>query len=61
MLPTTGIQVFFGSRDYDVTAGGNRLIVIFPENQERAAAAPRPQINIILNWFEELRTRVKTP
>ena len=56
-LPAAGMLVYFGSRDYDVTANGDRLIVILPQNQERAAAAPRPQINVVQNWFEELKKR----
>jgi serine/threonine protein kinase len=60
-LPAEGMQVYFGSRDYDVTASGDRLIVMFPENQEHGSAAPRPQINVVLNWLEELKKRVSAP
>jgi dipeptidyl aminopeptidase/acylaminoacyl peptidase len=61
LAPTTGMQVFLGSRDYDVTAKEDRLIVIFPESQERVATVPRPRINIAVNWFDELKKRIRTP
>jgi len=50
---TKNALAFFGFRDYDITAKWDRLIAIFPANESRGA---RPQINIIQNWFEELKT-----
>ena len=38
--------------DYDVAADGRIVIVEAPD----AAAEPR-QLNVVLNWFEELRSR----
>ena len=50
---TKNALAFFGFRDYDITAKWDRLIAIFPASESRGA---RPQINIIQNWFEELKT-----
>jgi hypothetical protein len=58
VLPVHGIRVFFGHRDYDISRDGKRLMVVLPEQEEADVAAPRPQINVVLNWFEELRARV---
>jgi Tol biopolymer transport system component len=41
--------------NYDVTADGQRFLMI--KKSERESAAPT-QINVVLNWFEELKRRV---
>jgi hypothetical protein len=62
VLPIQGFQVFYGNRDYDITKDGKRLIVIVPESKTETTRAPaRPQINVVLNWFEELKARVPSP
>jgi hypothetical protein len=39
--------------DYDVSPDGQRFLML-----KSADAAPRPeQINVVLNWFEELKQR----
>jgi Tol biopolymer transport system component len=59
VLPIQGFQIFFGNRDYDITKDGKRLIVIAPESKTEITRAPaRPQINVVLNWFEEIKARV---
>ncbi len=46
-----------GSRaDYDVTSDGLRFLMIQEFGQEEAPT----QINVVLNWFEELKERVPT-
>ncbi len=40
--------------NYDVTADGQRFLMLKPGEQEQAAT----QINVVLNWFEELKRRV---
>ncbi len=40
--------------DYDVTADGQRFVMIKPGEQESAS------INVVLNWFEELKRLVPT-
>ena len=41
--------------NYDVTADGQRFVVLSAE------APPPPPINIVLNWFEELKALVPVP
>jgi Tol biopolymer transport system component len=41
--------------NYDVSPDGQRFLMLKPS--EQAAAAPT-QINVVLNWFEELKRRV---
>ena len=41
--------------NYDVTADGQRFVVLSAE------APPPPQINIVLNWHQELLERVPIP
>ena len=43
--------------NYDVSLGGQRFLMVKPIDQ--AAAAPT-QINVVLNWFEELKQKVPT-
>jgi len=43
------------SPNYDVSPDGQRFLMLKPDAQE--AAAPT-QINVVLNWFEELKRRV---
>ena len=40
--------------EYDVTPDGQRFVMIKPSEKELAAT----QINVVLNWFEELKRRV---
>jgi eukaryotic-like serine/threonine-protein kinase len=51
-LPTT-----VGQPDYDVSPDGQRFLMVKPT--EQAQAAPT-QINVVLNWFEELKQKVPT-
>ena len=41
-------------RNYDVTPDGRRFVMIKPSEEELKAT----QINVVLNWFEELKRRV---
>jgi hypothetical protein len=45
------------STDYDVSLDGQRFLMVKPS--EQAQAGPT-QINVVLNWFEELKRRVPT-
>jgi hypothetical protein len=45
-------------RQYDVSPDGKRFLVLLPATQ--AGNQPRLQINLVLNWFEELKQRVPT-
>ena len=46
-------------RNYDVTADGERFVVLL--GTTGVAEAVDPRINIVLNWFEELNGRVPVP
>jgi Tol biopolymer transport system component len=58
------IEGFFGvapHRDFDVTPDGEQFLVAFPAGQIETGVAnelTNPQINFVLNWFEELKERV---
>jgi hypothetical protein len=41
--------------NYDVSPDGQRFLLVKPSEQEQAAPT---QINVVLNWFEELKRRV---
>jgi Tol biopolymer transport system component len=43
------------SPNYDVSSDGQRFLMLKPTEQEQAAPT---QINVVLNWFEELKRRV---
>ena len=42
--------------NYDVSSDGQRFLMLKPSEQEQAET----QINVVLNWFEELKRRVPT-
>ncbi len=47
--------------NFDVTANGQRfLVTTFVGNDDSDPAPATPRINVILNWFEELKRRVPT-
>jgi eukaryotic-like serine/threonine-protein kinase len=43
--------------NYDVSLDGQRFLMLKPSEQEQAAPT---QINVVLNWFEELKQKVPT-
>jgi eukaryotic-like serine/threonine-protein kinase len=60
-LPIEGFLDFEFSRDYDITPNGERFIMVFPVDETESGEPARPQINVVQNWFEELRERVPVP
>jgi serine/threonine-protein kinase len=60
-LPVEGFTVAGGYRDYDMSPDGERLLMVFPVDRPDTGEPARPQINIVLNWFEELKERVPVP
>ena len=47
--------------NFDVTADGQRfLVTTFPGSDVTDPATATPRINVILNWFEELKRLVPT-
>ena len=59
-MPIEGFAVT-GSREYDITPDGERFIMVFPSDETESGETARPQINIVLNWFQELKERVPVP
>jgi hypothetical protein len=48
-------------RYYDITPDGKQfLAIMFPGAENSLARQPAERINIVLNWFEELKARVPT-
>jgi len=46
-------------RHFDVTPDGNQLLVVLMESPDERTSADRPaQINVVLNWNQELMQRV---
>ena len=59
-IPIEGFRVFAAFRDYDITPNGEQFVMVFPADEADSGPARR-QINIVLNWFEELKERVPVP
>jgi Tol biopolymer transport system component len=47
----------FPIANYDVSPDGQRFLMVKPSEQEQAVPT---QINVVLNWFEELKQKVPT-
>ncbi len=45
-------------RDYDIAPDAERFLMSFSADQTESSEPDVPQINIVLNWFEELKERV---
>ena len=52
--------VMGSTANFDVTADGQRFLVTLPPGSGDAgeSAPATPRINVVLNWFEELKQRV---
>jgi hypothetical protein len=55
-LPFEGFLVFGGVRDYDVLPDGQGFVVIL--SPESAGPTERQRIDVVLNWVEELTSRL---
>ncbi len=61
-LPIEDFLIFSFHRDYDITPDGERFLMVFPTDPAGAGTeTSAEQINIVLNWFEELKERVPVP
>jgi Tol biopolymer transport system component len=45
-------------RSYDITPDGKQFVVVMPASAFEGDRKPQEQIDVVLNWFEELRQRV---
>jgi serine/threonine-protein kinase len=59
-LPFEGMLQQGFERQYDVSPDGKRFLVLLPATPDERESRPTQQINIVLNWFEELKQRVPT-
>jgi Tol biopolymer transport system component len=66
-LPLNGVFVtgVLGERNYDVTPDGNQFVVVTwagnaPRNSGDPGRSSPQQVDVVLNWFEELKARVST-
>jgi eukaryotic-like serine/threonine-protein kinase len=47
-------------RNHDITFDGTRFLGVVAAGQSASGAPAAPQIQVVLNWFEELKARVPT-
>jgi serine/threonine-protein kinase len=58
-LPIKGFSQIAGSfRNYDITADGKQFLVMLPSDAFAREASLVPQIQVVLNWFEDLKQRM---
>jgi hypothetical protein len=46
-----------GQRSYDVMPDGQHFLVMLPPTETGSGDAPTFQINVVLNWFDDLKQR----
>ncbi|PYS36143.1 MAG: hypothetical protein DMG14_25305 [Acidobacteria bacterium] len=56
-LPIEGVIADTGPRSYDISPDGKFFVVMLPQAQANDKAPPE-QVNVALNWFDELKQRV---
>ena len=59
-LAIEGFLSFPSGRDYDITPNGQSFLLLVPADQTDSEPY-QPQINVVLNWIEELKERVPVP
>ena len=52
---------FGPGRFYDIAPDGQRFLMVSSQTSGETGAALRPQINVVLNWHQELLERVPVP
>jgi Tol biopolymer transport system component len=57
-LPIDGVVAVTNGTSYDVSPDGRRFIVVMPTGEPETAKPSTAQINIVVNWLEELKARV---
>jgi WD40 repeat protein len=60
VLPFSGtLHPIPGNRNYDISPDGKHFVFVVPGADAQSRPKPsRPQINVVLNWVEELKRRV---
>ncbi len=59
LFPVAGFQTSNNAAAYDIEVSGERFIMV--SRRQTPDGAPSQRINIVLNWFEELKERVPVP
>jgi Tol biopolymer transport system component len=59
-LPIQGFLPVVNNREYDVFPDGKQFVMVFPATRQDSGAPPPAQIVAILNWTDELKSRVPT-
>ncbi|MBI4472059.1 MAG: PD40 domain-containing protein, partial [Acidobacteria bacterium] len=59
-LPIKGFMGFVNFRDYDIMPNAREFVMLFPAAASAPEETPRPKIQVVLNWHEELKARVRT-
>lgn len=57
-LPIQGIPSG-GPGIYDITPDAKSFVIALPKGESESDRAPAEQIHVTLDWFEELKQRVK--
>jgi serine/threonine-protein kinase len=60
-LPIEGALMALGYRDFDIAPDGERFVMIYPAEMVDDQAAPAPRIDVVLNWQQEVVSRVPVP
>ncbi len=59
LFPVTGFRTSAYAAAYDIDVSGERFIMV--SEGDTSDGASSQQINIVQNWFEELKERVPVP
>ena len=57
-LPITGLVLSGRQRNWDITPSGKEFIGVIDAGQPVSGPAAAPQIQVVINWFEELKQRM---
>jgi serine/threonine-protein kinase len=60
-LPIQGAVMTLGYRDFDITPDGERFVMVYPADVADRQDAPAPHIDVVLNWQQEVISRVPVP
>ena len=52
------VQQIGNPRNYDITPDGKQFLVVLPASETGTNQRQALQINVVLNWLEELKQRV---
>jgi serine/threonine-protein kinase len=60
-LPIQGAQMTLGYRDFDIMPDGERFAMIYPAEVTARQPLPAARIDVVLNWQQEVLSRVPVP